>query len=263
MKIADGHPEALLVGQGMTKRYGGVVAVKGVDFAVHSGQIVGLVGPNGAGKTTLVDIISGAQNADSGFLTLKGKTVSGTTSDRAAMGLARTFQHPLLAPDLTILDNLVAGLAAARYTSTWAIINGLMAAAFRSPVGDKLAAADLAVELGLRDLNRLCGDLSLGEQRLVEVARALGQNPTVMLLDEPFAGADSASLKGIIEAIRTVQSRGHGVILVDHNVDLIADLADEIVLLEQGCVAFAGPPQACLASSEMREVYFGGADYEG
>ena len=106
----------------------------------------------------------------------------------------------------------------------------------------------------------MAADLTLGEQRLVEVGRALGQDPTVMLLDEPFAGADSSGVAGIIEAVRIVQRRGHGVIVVDHNVDLISALVHRVMLLNAGAVAFDGSPSDCLASDEMKLVYFGVGD---
>lgn len=254
--------EVLLEGSGLTKRYGGVVAVADVSIHVRSGEILGLVGPNGAGKTTLVDLITGAQSADSGTLTLRGAAVTGRPARRARLGLARTFQHPLLAPELSVIDNLVVGVSARRYTSTWKVCTGLFRGIVTGPGHDYDGAARIAAELGIRGLDRACGDLSLGEQRLVEVGRALAQDPLVMLLDEPFAGADADSVVGIIDAIRAVQARGHGVILVDHNVDLIASLADRVMLLDRGSTVFDGSPQACLASPEMRQVYFGGDDDE-
>lgn len=252
----------LLEGSGLTKRYGGVVAVSDVAINVRAGEILGLVGPNGAGKTTLVDLITGAQSADAGRLTLCGVAVTGRPARRARLGLARTFQHPLLAPELSVIDNLVVGVSARRYQSTWRVATGLLRGIVTGPGPDYSVAAGLADELGIRGLDRTCGDLSLGEQRLVEVGRALAQDPLVLLLDEPFAGADADSVVGIIDAIRAVQARGHGVILVDHNVDLIASLADRVMLLDKGITVFDGSPQECLASPEMRLVYFGGGDDE-
>jgi branched-chain amino acid transport system ATP-binding protein len=131
-----------------------------------------------------------------------------------------------------------------------------------SMADDAAAVGAIASELGLSDLDREAGDLSLGEQRLVEVGRALGSDPLVMLLDEPFAGSDAAGVVGIVEVIRAVQRSGHAVILVDHNVDLVAGLVDRIMLLDRGKAVFDGDPRECLASPQMQQVYFGVADSE-
>jgi branched-chain amino acid transport system ATP-binding protein len=254
--MADAQP--LLTGTGLSKRYGGVVALADVDFRLHHGEILGLVGPNGAGKTTLVDLITGAQRADAGRLSLDGAPLSGPPSKRARAGLARTFQHPHLALELSVADNLLLGRAAVRLRNPWRIVAGAIGGVLKPRPGDDVAAVQaLADEVGVTHLDRRASDLTLGEQRLVEVGRALGQDPTVMLLDEPFAGADAHGITGIIEAIRIVQRRGNGVILVDHNVDLVSTLVDRVMLLDRGMVAFDGDPAACLASPEMQLVYFG------
>ncbi|MEV8514101.1 ATP-binding cassette domain-containing protein [Dactylosporangium sp. NPDC051484] len=253
--------ETLLVGEGLTKRYGGVTALQDVSFSLSAGEILGLVGPNGAGKTTLVDLISGAQPATEGTLTLRGQPLSGPAARRAKAGLARTFQYPQLALELTVAENLLLGRAARRHGTVWRMIAGAFAGAFHPHSGaDAEAVRALADELGLDRLDREAGDLSLGEQRLVEVGRALGQDPLVLLLDEPFAGSDAGGVHGIVEVIRTVQRRGHAVILVDHNVDLVAGLVDRIMLLDRGRAVFDGDPRECLASPQMQQVYFGITD---
>jgi branched-chain amino acid transport system ATP-binding protein len=251
-------PAALLEGQGLTKHYGGVTAVADATLRLDAGEVLGLVGPNGAGKTTLVDLVSGAQRADGGRLTLAGAPLRGTPARRARLGLARTFQHPQLAHDLTVRQNIAVGHIGRRQGSVWGMVRGALAGVARTtdPAGDERVEI-LAEEVRLDRLDRPCGDLPLGEQRLAEVARALAQDPLVLLLDEPFAGADANGVAGVSEAVRTVTARGHGVVLVDHNVDLVAGLVDRIMLLDQGRVVFDGDPQACLSSREMQQVYFG------
>ncbi len=250
--------EKLLEGKGLVKRYGGVVAVDGADIHLAPGEILGLVGPNGAGKTTLVDMISGAQNADEGTLSLQGKKLSGPPSKRARSGLARTFQYPQLALDLTVRENLAVGRIGPRMSTVRQMVLGACRGMVRTTnAADDRALAEIVAEVRVEGLDRPCRDLSLGEQRLTEVARAVAQDPLVMLLDEPFAGSDARGVAGISEAIRTVKERGHAVILVDHNVDLVASLVDRIMLLDRGRVVFDGDPAACLASSEMQAVYFG------
>ncbi|GAA2643747.1 ABC transporter ATP-binding protein [Dactylosporangium fulvum] len=255
--------ERLLVGSGLTKRYGGVTALQDVSFSLDAGEILGLVGPNGAGKTTLVDLISGAQPATEGTLALRGQRLAGPASRRAKAGLARTFQYPQLALELSVAENLLLGRVARRHGTVWQMIAGSFSGAFRPRLASDTAAVEaIAQELGIDRLDRPAGDLSLGEQRLVEVGRALGQDPLVLLLDEPFAGSDASGVAGISEVVRTVQRRGHGVILVDHNVDLVAGLVDRIMLLDRGRAVFDGGPRECLDSPQMQEVYFGVAEVE-
>ena len=250
--------EKLLEGTGLVKRYGGVLAVDRADIHLAPGEILGLVGPNGAGKTTLVDMISGAQGADEGSLLLAGERLTGPPSRRARSGLARTFQYPQLALDLTVRDNLAVGRIGPRTATVWQMVAGALKGMIRiGSDADDRALAEIVAEVRVEGLDRPCRDLSLGEQRLTEVARAVAQDPLVMLLDEPFAGSDARGVAGISEAIRTVKARGHAVLLVDHNVDLVASLVDRIMLLDRGRVVFDGDPTECLASSEMQQVYFG------
>ncbi|WAX56337.1 ATP-binding cassette domain-containing protein [Jatrophihabitans cynanchi] len=252
--------EVLLSATGLRKRYGGVVAVDDVTVEVRAGEVLGLVGPNGAGKTTLVDLITGAQVSDAGTIRVGDRTLPAGAAARAASGLARTFQHPQLAMDLSVRDNIALGFIAARHRSVAALIGGAVHGVIqpRHRADDELVAR-LAAEVHLSDLDRLAGDLTLGEQRLVEVARALGADPRVLLLDEPFAGADGSGVGGISEVIAILKRRDHGVILVDHNVDLVAGLADRVLLLDLGRVVFEGSPRDCMQSQEMQQVYFGTA----
>ncbi len=248
----------LLSGERLQKRYGGVIAVSDVSIQVGAGEILGLVGPNGAGKTTLIDVITGAQQLDGGELLLSGRVLSGPPSRRGRQGLARTFQYPQLAQELTVRESILLGRVARRLDSPLSLWLGLLRGLFMPVRADDEAAVErIARDTRIGGLQRRCGDLTLGDQRLVEVARALAQDPAVMILDEPFAGADATGVAGIGEAIRIVQRQGHGVILVDHNVDLVAAHADRIMMLDQGQVAFDGDPGECLKSEEMQRVYFG------
>ncbi|MER5702426.1 ATP-binding cassette domain-containing protein [Micromonospora sp. NPDC002296] len=248
----------LLVGRGLTKRYGGVTALADVSFELRAGEVLGLVGPNSAGKTTLVDLISGAQAATAGELLLRGQRLTGPASRRARVGLGRTFQHPQLALHLSVRDNLLLGRQAQRPSTSWRTIAGAFTGAVRpNRAADREGVRQLAHELGIEGLDRRTGDLTLGEQRLVEVGRALGQDPVVLLLDEPFAGSDAQGAAGIAGVIRKAKRRGHAVILVDHDMDLVARLVDRVLLLDRGRVAFDGDPRECLASPQMRQVYFG------
>ncbi|MDA8371147.1 MAG: ATP-binding cassette domain-containing protein [Nocardiopsaceae bacterium] len=251
---------ALLSAADLNKSYGGVRAVREVSLDVGPGEVVGLIGPNGAGKTTLVDLLSGTQSADSGRITLRGRVISGAPSRRARAGLARTFQYPQLAPDLTVWENILLGRLHRRMGSAWGIMRTAVRSLLRPVHRDDADEVDrICAALHISEPQRLWSDLTLGEQRLIEVARALAQEPDVLLLDEPFAGSDAEGEAGIRRAVATVSGRGHGVVLVDHNVDIVASLVERVVLMDQGAVAFEGPPDECLRSPEMRQVYFGTA----
>ncbi len=240
------------------------MALDKVAIRLQAGEILGLVGPNGAGKTTLVDVISGAQVADGGALVLREHPLHGSAARRAGLGIARTFQSPQLARELSVRDNLLVGRVASRHRTIVQMIMGSLRGVWspRSAADDR-AIESIADEILLSELDRAAGDLSLGEQRLVEVGRALAQDPVVMLLDEPFAGSDPQGVAGISEVVRTVGRRGHGVILVDHNVDLVTSLVDRVMLLDRGHVVFDGDPGECLSSAEMRRVYFGSGGSSG
>ena len=254
--------DPILICEDLDKHYGPVHAVKRASFKLEAGEILGLVGPNGAGKTTLVDLICGEQRADSGAVVMSGKRLVGPPSRRAREnGLARTFQHPQVALDLTVRENILIGHEA-RSLGT---LQGLISSALRGLVLPDTAAADdtiraVSASVGLPDVSRRCSELTLGELRLVEVARALIAKPTVILLDEPFAGGDVRGVAGITQALQEIIKTGCGVILVDHNVDLLAALVTRIVLLNFGEVVFDGDAKECLASVEMQEVYFGVRD---
>ncbi|NMD59671.1 UNVERIFIED_ORG: branched-chain amino acid transport system ATP-binding protein [Nocardia globerula] len=255
--------DPLLEVRGLHKSYGGVRAVDDVSFSVGRGEVIGLVGPNGAGKTTLVDCIFGTQQADSGTVTLAGKSLTGPSERRARQGLSRTFQHPQLALELNAVDNIIPGLYGHRITSPLRSLWWAIKGPFENWDKASDQASALAREYSISDTESACGDLSLGAQRLVEVARAMATGPEVLLLDEPFAGADHDGIDAVSGAVRSIAAQGKGVVLVDHNVDLIAELATTVVLLNFGGVAFYGPPQDCLSSDAMREVYFGSDDEEG
>ena len=255
--------DVILECRGVNKAYGAVRAVSDVSLELRAGEVLGLVGPNGAGKTTLVDLIGGEQRPDSGAITALGRPLAGAPSRRARVnGLARTFQHPQVALDLTARENMLVGLAGPSLATLSGQLRELAAGIVGAGSRIERDAARGEVErvaaaLGLKDIERECRELTLGELRLVEVGRALLTRPALMLLDEPFAGSDAHGVAGIRSAIAEILRNGCGVILVDHNVDIVASLAHRIALLNLGSKVFDGDPKACLASPEMQAVYFG------
>jgi branched-chain amino acid transport system ATP-binding protein len=251
--------QVLLRCRDVVKTYGGVRAVQNVSLHVRPGEILGLVGPNGAGKTTLVDVITGQQRADSGDVYIHDVRLTGPLSRRSRVaGFARTFQHPQLALDLTVRENILIGAVAHSMRSPWHVVAAALRGAIRpaTPRQDREIAA-LASELHLEGLGRICADLTLGEQRMVEVVRALIGKPALLLLDEPFAGGDVRGVAGMTHALERIVERGCGILVVDHNVDIVAALVHRVVLMDRGAVVFDGLPDDCLRSEAMREVYFG------
>jgi branched-chain amino acid transport system ATP-binding protein len=249
--------DAALAVVGVSKRFGGVEALTDVSLSVARGEILGLLGANGAGKTTLVDILGGEQSANAGDVLLDGDALSGPPHARARRGLARTFQHPKLAPDLTILENVAVGLAVKALATRRATLRTILSAVvtghsrFRDPA---IAACE---SVGLHDVDRPASLLSFGEIRLVEVARALIQQPGVLLLDEPFPGLEDDGVVMLAAAIRRAVEPGRSVVLVDHNLSIVAGLVDRVVLLVRGRVAFSGSVEECFASVTFQEEYVG------
>lgn len=254
----------ILRGENLRKSYGGVTAVDDVSLTLSSGEVLGIVGPNGAGKTSLIDILTGIQRSDKGTLRLNGERLVGGAATRSKRGLARTFQHPQLCHSLSIRDNLLAGVAARQLSSSWKMVWEVVIGSVK-PLqrADQKMVDEIAELVGLTDLDREVRDLTLGEQRLVDVGRALAQRPSVLLLDEPFAGSDEKSVAGIIAAVKQSKRLGHGVILVDHNIDLVAGVVDRMLLMADGRVAFDGNPVECMSSRALQEVYFGVSSDDG
>ncbi|WP_033288962.1 ABC transporter ATP-binding protein [Amycolatopsis jejuensis] len=253
--------EVLLQCDAVSKRYGGVVAVSDVSLEARAGEVVALIGPNGAGKTTLIDLITGQQPMSSGRVLVRGVPLAGPPSRRARRAaFARTFQHPLLAMDLTVRENIRLGLCSARFASPWRGLYHVFAGMIRPGQPDLDRRIDeVAESVHLTGLGRPCGELTLGEQRLTEVARAVVRDPSVLLLDEPFAGGDTAGVQGMIDAIAALRERSCAILVVDHNIDVVARIADRVVLLDRGRPVFTGPVEECLSSTEMQAVYFGKA----
>jgi branched-chain amino acid transport system ATP-binding protein len=244
---------------GISKHFGGVRALHDVSLAVRPGEVIGLVGPNGAGKTTLVDIMCGEQTADSGRVVVGDRRVEGAPARRARVfRMARTFQYPRVALDLTARENLSVAVDAHRLGTPLRVVRELLAGMVTGANGGRTAEIDDMSELlNLPDIDRQSRALGLGELRVLEVARALLLHPAVLLLDEPFAGTDALGAAGVAHAIREAAARGAAVVLVDHNVTLVSDVVDEMVLLVQGEVVFRGAAAECMASEEFRHAYFG------
>jgi ABC-type branched-subunit amino acid transport system ATPase component/ABC-type branched-subunit amino acid transport system permease subunit len=234
----------LLTVSGVSVHYGGVVANEDVSFEVFPGEIVGLIGPNGAGKTTLIDAVSGYARA-TGSVALVGRKLDGRKPfQRSRDGLGRTFQGIELYDDLSVRENVEVGTTAAR------------SAGHR---GEASLRIDAYFEiLGLQAVaGQPVQQLSVGQRQLVSVARALAGRPTVVLLDEPAAGLDATESRWLGERLRAIRDAGTTIVMVDHDMGLVLDVCDRIVVLDLGKVVAVGPPADIVGNDEVKRAYLG------
>jgi ABC-type branched-subunit amino acid transport system ATPase component len=251
----------LLAADAVTVRFGGVVALDQVSLAVPVGSTVGLVGPNGAGKTTLFGVLSGLLRPKAGRVTMSGTDVTGRSpQNRAHRGLARTFQRMELFTELTVREHLVlARRVKDRRERLLGIVRDLSGFGERPGAGEDEAVDDILELLGLTSVaDRPALAIPLGTGRLLEVARALAAEPTVMLLDEPSSGLDVHETEQLGDALRRVRGeRGTAFVLVEHNVEFVLGLSDRVTVLDFGRVLIEGSPHEIRTSPEVQAAYFG------
>jgi ABC-type branched-subunit amino acid transport system ATPase component len=252
---------ALLAAHDVTVRFGGVVALDQVSLAVPAGSTVGLVGPNGAGKTTLFGVLSGLIRPKAGRVTMRGVDVTRRSPQtRARRGLARTFQRMELFTELSVREHLV---VARRVKDGRGRILGmardLTGFGERPGPGEDAAVDEILALLGLDAVaDRPALAVPLGTGRLLEVARGLATDPTVMLLDEPSSGLDAHETDQLGNALQRVcQERGTAFVLVEHNVEFVLGLSDRITVLDFGQVLIEGTPDEIRTSPEVQAAYFG------
>jgi ABC-type branched-subunit amino acid transport system ATPase component/ABC-type branched-subunit amino acid transport system permease subunit len=248
LRVPDADAATALHVRGMTVRYGGVVAVDGVDLNVKEGLIVGLIGPNGAGKTTLIDALSGLTRGEGG-IELAGRDLVGLKPfERTRAGLGRTFQAIELYDDLSVEENVAVGLTAA---------TGRM----ERPAKDMLA--DIFGLLGLEQVrDRPAGELSQGQRQLVSIARALAGRPRVLLLDEPAGGLDANESQWLGDRLRDIRDAGITILMVDHDMSLVLSLCDQIHVLNFGRTIATGTPAEIRANREVAAAYLGSTHAE-
>jgi branched-chain amino acid transport system ATP-binding protein len=249
---------ALLSLKGVERAFGGLRAVDGASFEVRAGEVHGLIGPNGAGKTTLINLISGLLAPTAGAIELGGQSIAGLAPYRiAGLGVARTFQSIRLFPELTARDNVLVGQHLRRHPSLWARLL-LLESAREEALEARRRAEALLQRVGLPErVDEQARHLSYGEQRRVEIARALASEPSLLLLDEPTAGMNPVEVQGVAALIRQVAAEGHSVLLVEHNVRLVMGVCDQITVLNFGKVIAEGTPAAVAAHPAVITAYLG------
>ena len=244
--------------QNLLKSFGGLVAVAGVSFDVEESAIVGLIGPNGAGKTTVFNLITGNYRPDSGEVIFSGRKITGLVPHKIVeMGIARTFQNIRLFQEMSVLENVLSGRHCRMHS-------GLISSMFRFPSQRREEAQ--AVERCMRELafvgleeqyNNLAKNLSYGNQRLLEIARALATNPRFLILDEPAGGMNDQETAELMVLIRAIQARGITVLLIEHDMNLVMKICDKLVVLEYGAVIAEGEPGVIKKDPAVIEAYLG------
>jgi ABC-type branched-subunit amino acid transport system ATPase component/ABC-type branched-subunit amino acid transport system permease subunit len=255
-KVAE-RDGALLRIDHARKEFGGVIAVNDVSFDVKPREIVALIGPNGAGKSTTFNLITGVLAASGGAISLHGRKIDNTPPQEVTrLGISRTFQHVKLVADMTVLENVAIG-AHLRGSS------GALASMFRLDRADEaglLAEAARQIErVGLSgQINTAAGSLPLGRQRIVEIARALCADPVLLLLDEPAAGLRHMEKQRLASLLRDLRGNGISVLLVEHDMGFVMDLADRVVVLDFGSKIAEGTPETIRTNPEVIRAYLGG-----
>lgn len=250
--------EDLLVAQGITKRFGGLVAVSDVSLSISSAEIVGLVGPNGAGKSTTFNLLTGMIQVSSGTILWRGQRLPAMEPlEVARCGIARTFQHVRLVSGMTVLENVAIG---AHLQGRRGAVSAMLRLDRKEERALLNAAAVEVDRVGLTDVMlRPVETLSLGQLRLVEVARALAMKPKLILLDEPAAGLRYQEKVALSSLIRTIKESGTSVLLVEHDMDMVMNLVDRLVVLNFGTQIAAGSPEEVRRSPAVIEAYLGGS----
>jgi ABC-type branched-subunit amino acid transport system ATPase component len=235
-------------------RFGGLVAVDGASIDIVEREITCLIGANGAGKTTLLNVISGFQRASAGMVSWRGSDVSRRgASYFAKAGIVRTFQDLRLFPSLSVAENVYAGVLGVRPV-------GALGAVHRRALHERTLKHAVAAldHVGLRDVaGERAADLSYGEQKMLALARALAGSPELLLLDEPLSGLSNDLINTTIEIVAEYQRAGGTVVIVDHNMEGVMNLAERVVVLERGAVLADGTPSEIAANSTVQSAYLG------
>jgi ABC-type branched-subunit amino acid transport system ATPase component len=253
--MADARPRSapVLATYGLTRNFGGLIAVRNVTVRLHQGELHAIIGPNGAGKTTLVNMLSGEIKPTAGFIELGGHEVAGAPAWRLTrLGVGRSFQRTNIFRPLTVLENVRLAAQAAHAP----VRNPLRSTASETGLVKTAREALQRVGLGGAD-DRIAGALSHGEQRQLEIAMTLASSPKVLLLDEPLAGMGPEESQRMIALLKDL-AREHAVLLIEHDMDFVFAVADWMTVMVEGAVLAEGKPEAIRANAAVQQAYLGG-----
>jgi branched-chain amino acid transport system permease protein len=250
------HGDVVLEVNSVRKQFGGLVAVNDVSFQVRAGEILGLIGPNGAGKSTTFNLVTGVLPATSGEVRLLGERIDGLASrEIARRGVSRTFQHVKMIPGMTVLENVALGGHLRGQRGVAAAMLRLDRAEERQLLRE---AERQLTRIGMAErMHDLAGSLALGPQRLMEIARALCADPTLLLLDEPAAGLRLKEKQALSDVLRQLRGEGLSILIVEHDMEMVMGLTDRIVVMEFGIKLIEGTPDVVQASPAVRAAYLG------
>ena len=256
--MPSARASAILEVRGLTKRFGGLTAVSGLDFEVREGEILGIIGPNGAGKSTTFNLIAGTYGASAGEIRFAGEPILGLAPHQiAARGIMRTFQHNRPFAGMPVIDNVLVGAHVRFRTGLWRIVANL---GLQEEARMRRRAGELVEFVGLGEWREAdVATLSFGQERLLEIARALAGEPRLILFDEPAAGLTPAELERLAGIIRGIAARGIAVLLIEHDMRFLLPLAQRVVVLNFGAKIAEGTPQEVRAHPEVMQAYLGDA----
>ncbi len=231
--------------QGVGKRFGGLQALLGVTFNLEEGRILGLIGPNGAGKTTLFNVINGVYKPDAGKISFRGEDISGKPSyEVASRGLARTYQVVRPLQELTVRENVMVGACFGREKLP------------KGPAADTANEVLETVDLAKR-ADQLAGSLNVAQKKRLEMARALAARPYLLLLDEVLAGLNPSEIAAMIDTVRLIRDQGITILMIEHVMQALMTLSDEVIVLDYGELIAAGSPEEVVSNPQVIEAYLG------
>ncbi len=250
-------PDPIVVASGIKRRFGGLTAVDVDHVEIQRGVITGLIGPNGAGKTTFFNLLTGFDRPDEGDWSFNGRSLKKVQAYKVArLGMVRTFQLTKVLSKLTVLENMRVGATEQRGES---LFSAMFAPLWRSQEKSITAKADELLErfLLIKKREDFAGSLSGGQRKLLEMARALMAEPELVMLDEPMAGVNPALKQSLLGHVKSLRDEGRTVLFVEHDMDMVRDISDWVIVMAQGRIVAEGPPDSVMADQRVIDAYLG------
>ncbi len=250
-------PDPIVVADKITRRFGGLTAVDVEHVEIQRGVITGLIGPNGAGKTTFFNLLTGFDRPDTGDWSFNGKSLKGVAAYKVARrGMVRTFQLTKVLSKLTVIENMRVGATGQKGES---VFTALFAPLWRAQEQANTERADRLLErfLLIKKREDFAGSLSGGQRKLLEMARALMADPELVMLDEPMAGVNPALKQSLLGHVKALRDEGRSVLFVEHDMDMVRDISDWVIVMAQGKIVAEGPPDAVMADPRVIDAYLG------